>query len=167
MRIIKAPFDRIDEIRLPDLIDAVGVYVIWDGQSRARPSYIGEGTILKRLADHSSRFAKPFDGYIAILGDKSSATAKHEAEIVEALLLAVAEETDRLPRHNVAPGKSHRIEKVFRSHGVLRVSFTGYDPLGVPWQARRLASPKVVRLEDLGLGFVEMRHSWRLRRLQG
>src|SRR5438445_8388965 len=142
MRVIRVSFDRISEITLPDLIEAVGVYVIWDGQARARPTYIGEGTILKRLADHSSRFAKPFDGYIAILGDKSSTTAKHEAEIVEALLLAVAEATDRLPPHNVAPGKAHRIAKGFRSRGVLRVSVAGYDPLGVPWQTRRLASPK-------------------------
>jgi len=90
MRVIKASFQRIVETILPDLIEAVGVYVIWDGQARARPTYIGEGTILKRLADHSSRFAKPFDGYIAILGDTSSGTAKHEAEIVEAVVRRAA-----------------------------------------------------------------------------
>src|SRR5438132_6724667 len=106
MRVIKASFQRIVETILPDLIEAVGVYVIWDGQARARPTYLGEGTILKRLAEHSTRFALPFDGYIAILGDLSSRTAKRESEIVEALLLSVAYETDRLPFHNQAPGKA-------------------------------------------------------------
>ena len=166
MRVIKAEFPRLDEHSLPGLIGAVGVYVIWDGQARARPTYLGEGTILKRLAEHSTRFALPFDGYIAILGDLSSRTAKRESEIVEALLLSVAYETDRLPVHNRAPGKTTGLQRIFRSHGVLRVSVSGYDPLGIPWQGGRMPSPKVLRLEDVGLGLLEIRHDWRLRRRQ-
>jgi len=62
VRVIKAEFRRLDEHSLPSLIGAVGVYVMWDGQARARPTYFGEGTILKRLAEHPTRFALPFDG---------------------------------------------------------------------------------------------------------
>jgi len=166
VKVIRARFDRLTELRVVDLVRAVGVYVIWDGQARARPTYIGEGTVLTRLADHANRFTPPFDGYVAILGDTSSRTAKREAEIVEALLLAVAEDTDRLPPHNKAPGKTTGIERIFRSHGVLRASISGYDPLGIPWQSRRLAAAKTIRLEHLGLGALDVRHGWRLRRLQ-
>jgi hypothetical protein len=61
--------------------------VLWDSQARARPSYIGEGNILKRLvAEHAARFALPRDGYAAPL-DGSAQRAKADAEIVEALLL--------------------------------------------------------------------------------
>ena len=166
MKTVKAEFMRFDEVALPALIDAVGVYVIWDGQARARPSYIGEGVILRRLGDHVGRFAKPFDGFLTILGDRAQTAAKNQAEIIEALLLEVAGQTDRLPPNNSAPGKTRGIDKVFRSHGVLRVSISGYDPLAIPWQAKPLAAPKVIRLEDLGLGLTGITHDWRLRRLQ-
>lgn len=166
MRVIKADFLRLDAYSLPSLIGAVGVYMIWDGQARARPTYLGEGTILKRLAEHSTRFTLPFDGYLANLGDLSSRSAKREAEIVEALLLSVAYDTDRLPVRSRAPGKTTEIQRIFRSHGVLRVSVSGYDPLGIPWQGRRMSSPKIIRLEDVGLGLIEVRHDWRLRRRQ-
>jgi hypothetical protein len=97
MHVIRAECFRLDEASVAGLIGAVGVYVIWDGQARARPTYTGEGTILSRLAQHSGRFARSFDGYVAVLGDDSTKAAKRAPCIVEALLLAVAEDTDRLP----------------------------------------------------------------------
>lgn len=165
MEIIKASFDRLTEIRFVSLLRAVGVYIIWDGRAHARPTYIGEGALLKRLAEHETRFVPPFDGYVAILGNRSSKTAKRNAEIIEALLLAVAEDTDRLPTRNIASGKTTGLDRVFRSHGVLRVSVAGYDPLAIPWQSRRLRAAKVIRLEDKG-GTLHLSHDWRLRRLQ-
>src|SRR5256885_2022041 len=117
MRVIEIEFHRLVEVTLPDIVRAVGVYVIWDGQARAKPTYIGEGNILKRFGEHSKRFATPFDGYLGILGDTIAATPKREAEMIEALLLTVAYEVDRMPRYNVAHGKTTGIERIFRSHG--------------------------------------------------
>lgn len=151
-----------------DLAGAVGVYVIWAGRSIARPTYIGEGTILKRLGDHVGRFPQPWDGFIAVTGDVGQPTAKRVAEIVEALLLEVADRVDRYPTENSAPGRMSRINSIFRSHGVLRVWVKGYDPLGIPWQGGRLKQAKLIRLEDLDRAgmFIAVQHTWRTRRRQ-
>lgn len=169
MKIIRVRFDRLDDQSVVDLAGAVGVYVIWAGKAVAKPTYIGEGSLLKRLGDHVGRFPQPWDGYVAITGDVGSPTAKRQAEIVEALLLEVADRVDRRPTANAARGKTNRIYPIFRSHGVLRVRVTGYDPLGIPWQGGRLKQPKVIRLEDVdraGIN-ISMQYSWRLRKRQG
>jgi len=167
MEIVRAAFERLNDVPLSDLIGVVGVYVIWDGRAVARPTYIGEGTILDRIGQHASRFSRPFDGYVALIGDWSSAKAKREAEILEAVLLAVARHTDRWPTQNKAPGKTHGFERVFRSHGTLRINVSGYDPLLVPGRTPRLTSPKVATVRYLADGLpYELEHGWRLRRLQ-
>src|SRR2546430_10167294 len=120
MEIVRAEFFRLDEVPLSSLIGAVGVYVIWDGKAQSRPTYIGEGTILERVGQHASRFTRPFDGYLAVLGDWSAKRPKREAEILEAVLLAVASGTNSLPTKNRAPGKMREIDRIFRSHGTLR-----------------------------------------------
>lgn len=60
-----------------------GIYVLWDAQAKARPTYVGEGNILKRLADHARRddrrFAKPLDGYIAVISGSSDGVHKTES----------------------------------------------------------------------------------------
>ncbi len=40
MYTIRAKFERFREVNLSDLIAAIGVYVIWDARSKARPTYI-------------------------------------------------------------------------------------------------------------------------------
>src|SRR5215510_16115796 len=87
MEIVRAEFFRLDEVPLSSLIGAVGVYVIWDGKAQSRPTYVGEGTILERVGQHASRFTRPFDGYLAVLGDWSANRPKREAEILEACCL--------------------------------------------------------------------------------
>lgn len=168
MKIIRIKFDRLHDHSVADLAGAVGVYVIWAGRSAAKPTYIGEGTILKRLADHVGRFNHPWDGYVAITGELGGATAKREAEIAEALLLEVARRVDRYPTANKAPGKVNRVDRIFRSHGLLRVRVSGYDPLAIPWQGGRMRQTKLIRLEDVDRAgmFIAIEHDWRLRRRQ-
>jgi len=167
MEIVRAEFFRLDEVPLSSVIGAVGVYVIWDGKAQSRPTYIGEGTILERVGQHASRFTRPFDGYLAMLGDWSTKQPKREAEILEAVLLAVASDTDRLPTQNRAPGKMREINRIFRSHGTLRIGVTGYDPLLIPGQARASTRAKTatVRYVADGLPYI-LEHDWRLRRLR-
>src|ERR1700674_2997394 len=71
MYTICAEFQRFRDVNLVELIGATGVYVIWDARAKARPTYIGEGNILKRFTDHvkrhNRRFAHPWNGYVAII----------------------------------------------------------------------------------------------------
>ena len=165
METIRAEFCRLDELPLPLLIGAVGTYVIWDGKAQGRATYLGEGVILERFAKHASTFAWPFAGYAAITGDWTTDKAKGDAEIIEAVLLAVAAATDRLPTHNEAPGKVRRIHKIFRSHGTLRIRVTGWDPFLIPEQSRPLEPAKVATVRFVGDGSpYELTHDWRQRR---
>lgn len=165
MHVIKASFERLSAARFVDLISMVGVYVIWDAQSKARPTYIGEGVVLKRLTAHIDRLAAPLDGYIALIGEEGVATAKADAETVEMLLLEVAERTDRFPVVNEQRGKFTPLDRIFQRHGTLRVNIAGFDPLQQPWHAQRLPSPKRIVLRDRANG-IELDHDWRLRRRQ-
>ena len=146
MKTLGAEFVRLQEFSICDLIGAVGVYVIWDGKARARPSYIGEGVILERFSKHAGRFPWPFDGYVAITGTKDSGEAKRDAMVLEAVLLSVSHDTDRFPNHNESFGKTTHVVKILRSHNLLRIRVTGLDPLIAPGQAQKLSNAKVARI---------------------
>jgi len=167
MHVIDIDFARLCYTPLGDLLGKIGVYVLWDGQARARPSYIGEGNILKRLVvEHIDRFAWPIDGYAAVLYQSSWQRAKADAEIVEALLLEVAKRTDRAPSTNVAPGKLRALDAIFRTHGSLRVNVRGFDPLMPPETAPSLSTTKQIVLRDVSDDSATIEHDWRLRRRQ-
>lgn len=161
---LKIHFERFDDVLLYRLVGSLGVYVIWDSQAQARPTYVGEGEILKRLTSHATRFATPWNGYVAILSGTTPRILKAEARAVEYLLLRVALETDRSPAGNSHAGAA-RIVRSFAQDGLFKVRVTGFDPLLPPRESRPLQRPKVisVRSEDKGL-LIE--HDWRLRRLR-
>src|SRR4051794_12210814 len=135
MYTIRADFQRFGDIHIGDLFGQTGIYVLWDAKAKARPTYIGEGSILKRLADHARRdarrFAQPIDGYIAVVSGSSRGIHKSESLAVERLLLDVARETDRLPSINVRPGAGSVIRLLCRDE-LLRIAIRGYDPLCPP-----------------------------------
>lgn len=166
---IHVRFDRFADISLSNLIGSIGVYVIWDARAKARPTYIGEGNILKRLADHVTRdihrFAHPWNGYAAIISGSTHDVHKEESKAVERLLLDVAQATDRLPAANIQPGSWSAVLRFCR-HETLRVAILGFDPLIPPREARNLSGPKEIeaRLDDTGA--VSAQHNWRLRRLR-
>jgi hypothetical protein len=168
MHVIHAHFERLSEIPVPMLLGELGVYVLWSGRAKARPSYIGEGNILNRLVTHHSRFAKPFDGFAAVLSheDIPWQRAKADATIVEAMLLAVAEATDRKPSTNLASGKLRDLDDILRSHGKVRINVTGLDPLRPPEERPKLRARKCIVLRfDQDENF-RIRHDWRLRRVR-
>jgi hypothetical protein len=169
VEVIRAEFLRLTEMPAIGLFGLTGAYVIWDSRARGRPSYVGEGVLLTRLAEHASsaRFATPLDGYVAITGRRDSARAKRDAEILEAVLLKVADHTDRLPTQNLAPGKLKSLDRLLRRHPTVRIRIQGFDPLGIPQQARPLARAKTAHCRYLHEErAVEIDHNWRLRRLQ-
>jgi len=136
---IDAHFVRLSEVSLADIYDVIGVYVLWSGKARAVPSYIGEGDVLTRFSSHMKKpwAARPIDGVIAFIDAPSQHKQKAYSELVEAALLAVAEEIDRYPTHNISDGKpSAALRKTLQrqDHSVrtIRIVFSGRDPLLSP-----------------------------------
>jgi hypothetical protein len=163
MHIINLKFFRFDKTPFSILFRAIGVYVIWDSRQIIRPSYIGEGNILERFAkEHTRRFSRPIDGYVAIWGDISNRSHKPDVRISERLLLKVAELIDRYPTVNKAPGFLKPIRDVFENHGVLKINATGYDPFFRPWSPHPLNTKKFIHLRRQG-NQIEITHSWRRR----
>jgi hypothetical protein len=104
MESLHCHFSRLSDFTVDELLHAYGVYVIWSGKSQARPSYVGEGDIWARLAQHRKTFSRPIDGYATIMGNKYTATVKRDVQIVEAVLLEIGNCTDRYSAHNSRGG---------------------------------------------------------------
>lgn len=163
MHVIDADFRLLKEIAVSALFGFVGTYILWDGQARVKPSYIGEGNVLKRIVDHSKDYAMPLNGYIAILGEATRTGAKRDAEILETVLLEAAAETRRSPPNNSQAGSLRGIASLFSRHGVIRVNLTGYNPLSPPRLRRVFDERKEIRLIDDGFGNIFMSHPWKSR----
>ena len=149
-------FHRLEEFRFVDLFDLTGVYVIWGSKADKRPTYIGEGDIFNRFVQHRNRFPKPLSGYITTFEGTAKQT-KETAEIIETILLGVAEETNRFPTNNKKSGKMTMLKKIFENHGTLKVSFDGHDPFIHP-DDRQSRNVKEVRLSIRGENFI---HDWK------
>lgn len=138
MHRIDAEFIAFDELPLSSLFRAVGVYVIWDARQISRPTYIGEGDLLRRFgAEHADRFHAPINGYAAILGSSGKRAHKRDAELTELLLLQCAAITDRYPTVNVAAHRYSVLERASLRLGTIRVALSGRDPFTPPWARAR------------------------------
>ncbi len=160
---ISVTFQRLPDVKFDRLCYAVGAYVLWAGKSIAKPTYIGEGDILPRLLKHRGRFPRPIDGFVAILGEHDSRTAKRRSEIVEAVLLEIADRVDRYPAHNRRGGKLAYLNKFFASHATVKFVFDGYDPLLEPGTAKPMKAKRLVRIIEVGDHF-GAEHNWQTRR---
>ncbi len=171
MYTIQTDFQRFRDVDLTELIGATGVYVIWDAHAKARPTYIGEGNILKRFTDHvkrdNHRFAHPWNGYVAIIAGSTQDVHKTESTVVEHLILGVAKDTDRAPQVNVHPGHASRVLRLCGDE-TLRIAVSGYDPLMNPTESKVLRRAKEIKVwaSDDRLNHYEFDHEWRLRRLR-
>lgn len=169
MYTIYATFQRFRDVDLAALIGATGVYVIWDARAIARPTYIGEGNILKRFTDHvkrdNRRFAHPWNGYVAIIAGSTRDVHKSESTIVERLILDVARDTDRTPQVNVHPGHLSRVLALCR-HEMLRIAVSGYDPLVPPAESVPLSRVKEIKVWTDDQETYELEHAWRRRRIR-
>ncbi len=166
MESISCHFARLSDISVDELLHAYGVYVIWSGNSRARPSYIGEGDIWSCLAQHRNRFSRPVDGYATIIGYEYTATTKRNAQIVETVFLAIGEETDRYAVHNARRGNLAKLDELFDRHGVVKIYFEGNDPFLEPGTGRPLERKRTVSITLNNQGNFLINHPWRLRRLR-
>jgi hypothetical protein len=161
---ITAEFRRFEDVSFGYVLRGVGVYVIWDSQARARPSYIGKGDILSRISSHHKKFAFPVKGYIALVGNSGKKSENRDALIVEALLLEVARHTDRWPPHNKNAGNISLLQRVCNRHGLIRVTIKSCDLFGPPHAPRRLKEPKKIWFSFDRDGEVVLRGDWNYRK---
>jgi hypothetical protein len=162
MHIIEAKFEDIDEITVGALFGAIGAYVIWSAQAERRPSYIGEGKILRRFADeHIDRFGTGAEGVVTVM-DGNVDQRKRDAEIVESALFIVSDLLGLSPTHNKAPGKWTGLQKLHeRGERKVRIRCSGCHPLRL---RSRISGTDVITLHltDDGEYFVvEPEHPWR------
>lgn len=164
---IEVKFFKLHEISVPEFLRAVGVYVIWDAKAIARPTYIGEGNILKRFTDHLERdgkpFAHPWDGYVAAIEGSTKGVHKEESRAVERLLLDVASEINCRPHENRHPGHASSVLNHCQDEQ-LRVAISGYDPFLPPHSSKSLRLPKVINVRATNGESFDMIHDWRRRR---
>lgn len=166
MKSIHCHFSRLSDFSVDELLHAYGVYVIWSGKSKARPSYIGEGDIWARLAQHRKTFPRPIDGYATIMSYDYSATTKRDIQIVEAVLLEIGNNTDRYSTHNSRGGNLSKLSPLFDRHGVVKVYIDGNDPFVEPGTGCPLDEKRVISITEDDDGNFIVDHSWRLRRLR-
>jgi hypothetical protein len=122
MRTINVEFESLETLGAANLFGAFGVYVLWDQRAEHSPTYLGEGVILSRLSEHVKWLSSEVTGLVAIL------ETKHDAEVAEALLLATAEDINRWPTRNSAPGKERRVHSLLETHGTVRLNVRGRHP---------------------------------------
>jgi hypothetical protein len=131
MNVVEARFERLSDVPLADIFGAVGVYVLWTKDAVARPSYIGEGNLLRRLNEHVHDWlGRTGDGYVAILGYTSERPSKFDAEVVEGTLLEAADRLGRFPiRNEQGPRMRALWSRGQRGHNTIRVKIRGWHPL--------------------------------------
>lgn len=172
---IKVNFKRIQDVSFTEVIDSMGVYVLWGSLHKQKPTYIGQGDILKRIWDHVNkkgewcgerRIAKPVNGYIAILGagDKEKKQKKKLSVLLEALLFLVANDINLPPKKNRQNGSRIEIQKILLKHRSIKASIKGYDPFISPNGSRQIKSAKNIRVMSGENGLV-ISHSWYSRQI--
>lgn len=135
MKIVDAEFIDIHSVSLGGALEELGVYVLWSAGAYKRPSYLGEGDVVRRIVTHLKDGDKPFvgsrtlDGCVALFKDGAPAVRKANAEIVEVTLLEAAHQIDLFPTHNRSRGKVAPLDRRGRSDDKIRVNIRGVHPL--------------------------------------
>ncbi|MFO0570150.1 MAG: hypothetical protein U0263_31190 [Polyangiaceae bacterium] len=164
---IRAHFERLAEVSLVDAYDEIGVYVLWSGKAAVRPSYIGEGNVLKRFVDHLGKpwAARPLAGMMALIEEGTDREAKWRATAIERVLLHIAGQVDRFPANNnnvgVMSGITKLVQRADHSVKTVRFVFTGQDPLLAPERPAMSGSKQAVLRAKRDVWHVE--HEWRTR----
>ena len=146
MHLMTVNFRPISELMLESLIGMTGVYVIWESTEN-RPTYIGEGNLLKCFGNHfsadSDLLGLPVEGYVALIGSSQDARSSRQGKALKRLLLEVASDIDRAPKVRAKSEREDVLELV-RAEGDLRISMCGYDPLTAPGEALPLVPTREI-----------------------
>ncbi|MCL4750466.1 MAG: hypothetical protein KJ015_09910 [Myxococcales bacterium] len=164
---IRAHFEQLESVSIVDAYDEIGVYVLWSGKAAVRPSYIGEGNVLKRFVDHLAKgwAARPLAGMMTLIPDGTAREAKWRALAIERVLLHIAGQVDRFPANNknvgVMSGITKLVQRADHSVKTVRFVFTGQDPLLAPERPAISGSKEAVLRARRDVWHVE--HDWRTR----
>lgn len=133
----------LDDVSLQEIIHFDrGVYVLWNGMAKKRPSYIGQGRILHRIPkflDDEERARGDVRGFVLIPRCWRKTSYERETRIltsIERSLLDVSRHRGSFPRHNYDQGALSGFKWLIRySEGnslCIKISFHGPDPLLSP-----------------------------------
>ena len=164
MHVIDITFRAASETPLSSIMTTVGVVVFWSPASKANPTCIECGYILRHLAAHSNQLDRGTDVVIGMVNPNQDMTKElQDVELAETILIEVgkaincdAKETD-----------DHSLELLQRSveknHGVhLRV--WGRHPLRRPnASSSRLNGPVDVTVTVDEKGYLLFKAPWRRR----
>ena len=159
MQTFRARFRLLREVKVSELIDAIGVYVLWDADAKDYPSYIGWGTILRSLAKYAERHdqgsAHPWNCYIAIMKGCTAQATRTESDTVGGMLMGVANDIFPLFHANVRPDMT-----AFHCQKTQRVAISGWDPFAAP--NRPVSRRHEIRVRRVENGY-SIGHTWRPR----
>lgn len=163
---IKAKFSRFTEVSLYECVGTIGVYVVWDAKSYKNciPTYIGKGNLFNRLESHHSKFQPPLDGYVSVLGDVGDRKADHDAELLEGMLLWIADKKRRLSKKNRQGARLKKLKNKLKQHRLVRcnLSRSGDDPFCSPRVPHKISEDKkYIRVFIDTDGELQMEHGWR------
>lgn len=137
---IDCNFEKFNSVSLIDIIHKFAVYIIWDGKSKKRATYIGfSENVATRLYDHANSWLEfPIDGYVAFFDEKE------EALLLEALLIDIGTEIDRLQDYNRQPGRLKLIEIFFKKYGKVKIYVSGFDPFTAPKASKEIQKQIII-----------------------
>ncbi|MGB9720569.1 MAG: hypothetical protein ACPL28_03690 [bacterium] len=142
-------FKKLSEVTLEEAYGTYGIYVLWHGRAKTRPSYIGQGDILKRFSFHvDSEMSWPLKGYIAIMGGQHRKTNKKLAELAEAILLDCADLIDKWPNGNAKIGHWRLVEHTLERYNAIRIYLKGYNPFRPPDTSLECDNKKLIQIEN-------------------
>lgn len=143
-------FKKLSEVTLEEAYGTYGIYILWHGRAKTRPSYIGQGNVLKRFSAHTEdpQMSWPLKGYIAIVGGQDRKMNKKQAELAEAILLDCADLIDKWPNGNVNIGHWRLAEHILEKYNAIRMYLTGYNPFLPPNLNAKWYDKKLIQLEN-------------------
>jgi len=142
-------FKKFSEVTLEEAYGTYGVYVLWHGKAKTRPSYIGQGDVLKRFIYHvNSQMNWPLKGYIAIIGGQDRKINKKQAELAEAILLDCADLIDKWPNGNAKIGHWQLVRRTLEKYNAIRIYLTGYNPFLPPDASVEWDNKKLIQIEN-------------------
>jgi hypothetical protein len=164
MHVIDITFRSALETPLSSIMTTIGVIVFWSPASKANPTCIERGYILRHLAAHSNQLDRGTDVVIGMVNPGEDMTAElNDVELAEAIIIEVgkainceAKETDE---HGL-----ELLQKTVTKNGGVQLRVWGRHPLRRPnASASRLNGPVKVTVTLDQEGYLLFKAPWRRR----
>ena len=164
MHVIDITFRSASDTPLSSIMTTVGVIVFWSPASKANPTCIERGYVLRHLAAHSNQLDRGTDVVIGMVNPGEDRTKElHDVELAEAIIIEVgkainceAKETDE---HSL-----ELLQKTVEKNNGVQLRVWGRHPLRRPnASASRLNGPVTVTVTLDQEGYLLFKAPWRRR----